>query len=350
MNAILEFLVRHGATVLFAALFLEQLGLPLPAAPWLLAAGALIGAGRMNWVMALATTTLGAMAADLIWFYLGRRKGNRILGLLCRISFEPDSCVRRTQNVFTRYGMRGVLVAKFLPGLGILVPPLAGSSGVSTPRYLLFDGAGSMLYTGCFMLLGVLFSHQLDQVIAALASLGGNALAVVVGLVAVYVGYKYFQRRRLLRELRMARITVDELHQKQEAGERPIILDLRPVSELEQHPSVIRGARHTTLDELERRLDEIPLDREIVLYCSCPNEVSSARLALRLRRKGITRVRPLLGGIDAWRDRNYPLESSSRAPLVLTVDVQGARPGEPMDGLESAGGNPNLEVPSPVER
>ena len=157
------------------------------------------------------------------------------------------------------------------------------------------------------MLLGVLFSHQLDQVIAALASLGGNALAMVVGLVAVYVGYKYFQRRRLLRELRMARITVDELHQMQEAGERPIILDLRPVSELEQHPSVIRGARLTTLDELERRLDEIPLDREIVLYCSCPNEVSSARLALRLRRKGITRVRPLQGGIDAWRDRNYPL-------------------------------------------
>ena len=158
------------------------------------------------------------------------------------------------------------------------------------------------------MLLGVLFTHQLDQVIAALASLGGNALGVVAGLAALYIGYKYFQRHRLLRELRMARITVDELHQKQEAGERPLIIDLRSSEELEHDPSMIRGARHTTLDEMERREQEIPRDRDIILYCSCPNEVSSARMALQLRRKGITRVRPLLGGIDAWRERNYPTE------------------------------------------
>jgi rhodanese-related sulfurtransferase len=131
---------------------------------------------------------------------------------------------------------------------------------------------------------------------------------VVAGLAALYIGYKYFQRHRLLNELRMARITVDELRQKQEAGENPVILDLRSHDELDQNPSLIRGALHMTLDEVQLREQEIPRDREIVLYCSCPNEVSSARAALLLHRKGILRVRPLLGGIDAWRERNYPME------------------------------------------
>src|SRR6185369_569347 len=143
MNETLEFLVRHGAAVLFAAVFVEQMGLPLPAAPWLLAAGALTATDRMNWVVALGAASLGSVLADLIWFYLGRYGGQRVLNLLCRISLEPDSCVRRTQDVFTRYGMRGVIAAKFIPGLSTLAPPLAGHAGVSAPRFLFFDGLGS---------------------------------------------------------------------------------------------------------------------------------------------------------------------------------------------------------------
>jgi membrane protein DedA with SNARE-associated domain/rhodanese-related sulfurtransferase len=308
MNETLEFLVRHGAIVLFAAVFVEEMGVPLPAAPWLLAAGALAGAGKMNGLVALSAAAIGSSLADLIWFYLGRHYGNRVLGLLCRISLEPDSCVRRTQNMFTRYGMKGLVAAKFVPGLGTLAPPLAGSFGVSAPRFLFFDGLGSLLYVGCLILVGILFSHQLEQIIDALAGLGRSALGMVGGLVALYIGYKYFQRHRLLRELRMARITVDELHHKQEAGEHPLILDLRSRVELEDNPSLIRGALHMTMDELQLRQQEIPRDRDIILYCSCPNEVSSAKAALLLHRKGILRVRPLLGGIDAWRERNYPME------------------------------------------
>jgi len=311
MNEILEFVVRHGAAVLFAAVFVEQLGVPLPAAPWLLAAGALAGDGRFNWLAALGVATLGSLLADSIWFYLGRYKGNRVLNLLCRISLEPDSCVRRTQDLFTRFGMRGVIAAKFVPGLSTLAPPLAGVSGVSVPRFFAFDGLGSLLYVGSFLLVGAVFSHQLEQVLAALASLGSGALAVVGGLVAVYLGYKYFQRHRLLKELRMARITVDELHQKLVAGENPLILDLRSLAEIERDPLLIRGARHMTMDEVQTRQEEIPRDRDIVLYCSCPNEASSARLALLLHRQGIVRVRPLQGGIDAWRGRNYPMEAQA---------------------------------------
>src|SRR5438105_4567428 len=250
MNETLEFLVRHGMAVLFAAVFIEQIGVPLPAAPWLLAAGALAGTGKMNWAGALGAAAFGSLLADLIWFYLGRHYGNRVLNLLCRISLVPDSCVRRTQDVFTRYGMRGVVVAKFIPGLSTLAPPLAGSSGVSAPRFFTFDSVGSLLYAGGLILVGVLFSRQLEQVLAAFASLGGGALGIVAGLLALYIGYKYFQRYRLLRELRMARITVDELHQKQESGENLVIVDLRPQSELDQDPSRIRGALHMTLDEV----------------------------------------------------------------------------------------------------
>src|SRR5437870_1371054 len=181
MNETLEFLVRHGATVLFAAVFVEQLGIPLPAAPWLLAGGALAATGRINWFVAITAATLGSLVADLIWFYLGRYRGHQVLSLLCRISLEPDSCVRRTQDLFGRYGMRGVVAAKFIPGLSTLAPPLAGISGIGASRFLFYDGLGSLLYGGSFILVGALFSHQLEQVIDALAGLGSGALGVVVG-------------------------------------------------------------------------------------------------------------------------------------------------------------------------
>jgi len=320
MNATLEFLARHGATVLFAALFVEQIGAPLPALPWLLAAGALAATGKMNWAVALSAATLGSLLADLIWFYLGRYRGQRVLRLLCVISLEPDSCVRRTENLYTRYGMIGVVMAKFIPGLSTLVPPLAGNAGVSTSRFIFFDGLGSLLYGGCFLLVGVLFSHQLEQIISALTGLGRGALGVVAGLAALYIGFKYFQRQRLLSELRMARISVDELYQKQEAGENPFVLDLRSQIEIEQDPSLIRGAMHMTMDEVHHRHQDIPRDRDVILYCSCPNEVSSARIALQLHRKGVSRVRPLLGGIDVWRDRKYPME-----PRVIEATSQNER-------------------------
>jgi membrane protein DedA with SNARE-associated domain/rhodanese-related sulfurtransferase len=313
MNQSVDFLVRHGAAVLFASVFVEQMGVPLPAALWLFAAGALIATRQMPGSIALASATLGSLVADLIWFYLGRSYGQRVLGLLCRISLEPDSCVRRTQNVFTRHGARGLVAAKFIPGLSTLAPPLAGSSGVGTPRFILFDGVGSVLYVGSFMVVGMLFSRQLERVMAAAAALGSGALLVVAALAALYVACKYIQRQRLLRELGTARISVEELRQKVEAGEPLMILDLRSAEEIAAHPGSIRGAIHMDMDEVERRQQEIPRDRDVILYCSCPNEVSSARVALRLQRKGIARVRPLGGGIDAWRERNYPMDLPSVA-------------------------------------
>jgi rhodanese-related sulfurtransferase len=221
-------------------------------------------------------------------------------------------------------------VAKFVPGLSTVAPPLAGMSGVRLGRFLLADGLGSFLYGGSFLFLGYLFSNQIQQLTAALASVGGSVLGVAIGLVALYIGLKFWQRQRILRELRMAKITVTELRQKQYVGEDVVIIDLRPGAELDLDPSLIPGAIHMAVEEVEHRHHEIPRDREVVVYCSCPNEVSSARVALLLHRKGITRVRPLLGGIDAWRDQNYPLEPAARPPKPLVTIPPAAQQNKPL--------------------
>jgi membrane protein DedA with SNARE-associated domain/rhodanese-related sulfurtransferase len=329
MNETTQFLVRHGPLLVFAAVFLDQMGLPLPAVPWLLAAGALSATGKFSLLLWLGITVLASLIADLFWFYLGRHRGHRVLGLLCRISLEPDSCVRRTQNMYTRYGLRGVVVAKFLPGLSTVVPPLAGMAGVKVSRFVLADGLGALLYGGCFILLGYVFSNQIEQIAAALASIGGSAVGLVIGLGMLYIGFKYWQRRRILAELRMARISVAELRRKQDAGEQVVLIDLRPAAELTLDPYLIPGSVHLAVDEVEQRHQEIPRDREVIVYCACPNEESSARVALLLHRRGITRVRPLLGGIDAWRELNYPLEPASRPPKAFPTAPPAAQPDTP---------------------
>jgi len=313
-----QFLVNHGLPLVFVAVFLEQMGLPIPALPLLLAGGALAATGAFNLWLGLLATFVACLIPDLLWFYLGRHRGNQLLAFLCRISLEPDSCVRRTQNVFTRFGLRGLVVAKFIPGMSTVAPPLAGMAGVPVGRFLFFDGCGSLLYGGAPLFAGYLFSNQIDQIVAALAHVGGGALGLMIGLVALYIAYKYWQRWSLLRELRMARITVAELRQKLDDGENPFILDLRSSIELERDPAIIAGAVHVVLDELEARHREFPRDRDIIVYCSCPNEESSARVALLLQRKGFARVRPLLGGIDAWREGHNPLEAWVRTPAIAS--------------------------------
>jgi rhodanese-related sulfurtransferase len=266
---------------------------------------------------------MACLVADAIWFYLGRYRGNQVLGLLCRISLEPDSCVRRTQNVFTKYGLPGVVVAKFIPGMSTVAPPVAGMSKIGAGRFLFVDGIGSALYGVCLLGSGNLFNRQIDQILGALGRIGGSAFTLLITVVVLFIIYKFWQRQRLLNELRMARITASEVREMLKAGQTPVIFDLRSNAAVEEDPVVIQGAIHVGIEEIESRLSELPKDRDIIVYCSCPNEVSSARLALRLKRKGFTRVRPLLGGIDAWREQKYPLEARNKQAGLLNTGVAG---------------------------
>lgn len=268
MHRALEFLIQHGYVVLLAWAFTEQVGIPVPAMPLLLAAGALAGTGHLNFLLALACAGLGAVAADSFWFALGRYKGIKILQILCRISLEPDSCVRRTEGIFAKQGARSLLVAKFLPGLGLVTPPLAGIFHMRLRRFLLFDGLGCLLWAGTFLCLGYVLSGQIEEVAARLASLGGWLLVLLLGAFAGYILYKFLARQRFLRELRIARITVDELKEKLDQGEELVIVDLRHSLDFQALPETIPGAMRIDANELQENNERLPRDREVILYCT----------------------------------------------------------------------------------
>jgi len=194
MNDITEFLMGYGGPVLFAVVFAEQAGLPMPAAPWLLAAGALSASGKLNPVLAVGLTALAAVMADSLWFYVGRRGGPRVLRLFCRLSLSRSSCVGRTKGLFARHGLQALVAAKFLPGLGAVMPPLAGAMGMSTSRFLLFDGLGALSYGTFYVAAGFLFRDQLRQALGVLNHFGFSALLLVLVLVTGYVAFKYARR------------------------------------------------------------------------------------------------------------------------------------------------------------
>ena len=260
-----DFLIRHGYAVLFGWVLLEQLGLPIPAAPLLIAAGALARAGKMNLTFALALALIAVILADLFWYSLGRYRGGRILKLLCRISLEPDSCVRRTENLFVRHGVHSLLVAKFVPGLNTAAPSLAGIFRMPVRRFMIFDSLGALLWVVSVTSLGLIFSDQLEQIALRWS---GWLVAVLAGSLAAYVLGKFIQRRRFIRHLRIARITPKELMDKLRAGETISIVDLRQPMDIEAFPQMIPGALRIAMEEIEERHGEIPRDRDVVLYCS----------------------------------------------------------------------------------
>lgn len=268
MDPAIQFLLRHGYTVLFALVLVEHIGLPLPAIPILLAAGALAGAGHFSFVLALLLAVVAALLSDFVWYQLGRRRGHSILNLLCRISLEPDSCVRRTENVVARHGARALLFAKFVPGLNTAAPSLAGLFRMRLWRFLVFDAGGALIWAGSYTGAGYLFSQQLERLVTYALRFGAGSVVVVVGALAGYIAWKYAERQRFLRELRVARITPDELRRKLHAGKNIVVVDLRHSVDFEAEPSTIPGALHLLPEELDSRHQEIPRDREVVLYCT----------------------------------------------------------------------------------
>lgn len=309
MNEAGGFFMQYGEVVLVAIVFAEQVGLPLPAIPVLLAAGALAGAGKMNLAMVVGLSVMACLAGDLIWYELGRHRGRQALSLLCRISLEPDSCVRRTENFLARHGIRALIWAKFIPGLSTIMPALAGLSRVSGQRFLLYNGLGALLWTVAFAGPGYLFSDQLEAIAAQATRFSSSAVVIIAAALAAYILYKVAHRQWLLRKLRIARISADELKSLLDGGQQALVVDLRGTLDYEADPYTIPGALRMTAEELEQRHQEIPRDRDVILFCACPNEATAAKMALLLRRKGVTKVRPLAGGIDAWRARKFPLEA-----------------------------------------
>jgi membrane protein DedA with SNARE-associated domain len=268
MTGAIDVLVGYGYAVVFAWVFAEQIGLPIPAVPVLLAAGAVAGSGRLSFVLVLAMAAVASLGSDATWYWIGRSGGGRVLGFLCRISLEPDSCVRRTGEVFSRHGARSLLIAKFVPGLSTAAPPLAGITRMGFLRFVVFTGLGGVIWAGVFVGLGWLFSSQLELVASYATRLGSWLGALLAAAVGAYVAWKYIARQRFLRQIRIARITPDELKAKLDAGEDVLVVDVRHRVDFEGEPAIIPGALHLMIEELEARHREIPREREIVLYCT----------------------------------------------------------------------------------
>jgi membrane protein DedA with SNARE-associated domain len=268
MNEVAQFLIQQGYIVLFLWVLFALLGLPVPIAPILLAAGALAGIGKLNFGLVFCFAFLAALLSDQFWYQVGLRRGSKFLSTLCRISLDPDSCVRRTKNIFTRYGAPSLMFAKFIPGIATMAAPLAGIFRMRLIRFLLFDGLGAFVWVGVFVLLGYQFGKELEDFITTHRGMGPwLGLIVPMGL-AAYIAWKYIQRKRFLHRLALARITPEEVKQRLDAGEDLLILDLRSSLEFEAEPHTIPGAFHASFEELDKYHHQVPRDREIILFCT----------------------------------------------------------------------------------
>lgn len=268
MAETLQFVVQHGYSLLFLWVLAEQAGLPIPALPLLLAAGALAGQHQLSFFLVVITAASASLVSDTFWYFFGKRKGAVVLRFLCKIALEPDSCVRRTESTFTRFGWRTLLICKFVPGLNTAAPALSGTAGIELPQFLLFDWLGAALWAGAFAGLGLIFSKQLDLILRTIAQFGSWAFLLAIAGIIAYIGYKMYERGQFIKEVVADRITPAELREKLEAAEPLTIIDLRHPLDLLPDPRTLPGALRISPEELESRNNEITRDGEIVLFCT----------------------------------------------------------------------------------
>jgi membrane protein DedA with SNARE-associated domain/rhodanese-related sulfurtransferase len=314
-HQIVALIAEYGLLLVFLNVLVEQAGLPLPAVPTLVVAGALAATGQLPLWGVLLVALAGCLLSDFAWYAAGRRYGAGVMRTLCRISLSPDSCVKQSELRFQRWRALVLLVAKFVPGLSTVAPPLVGAMGLAPRMFLLFDALGSLLWAGAAVAVGYVFAGGVERVLAAFESTGTLAVQLLGALLAAYILFKWWQRHRLLVALRMARIEVGELAQALRSARPPLVFDVRGAGSRQLDGRAIPGARAFDPLALDSLLADVPRECELVLYCNCPNEVSAARAAQLLIAQGYRRVRPLRGGLDAWVAAGHAVDHLQAAPV-----------------------------------
>jgi membrane protein DedA with SNARE-associated domain/rhodanese-related sulfurtransferase len=311
MQTLLTLIEQYGLWLVFANVLAVQLGAPLPAYPTLIVIGAVSSRGHFNVAQVIAVAVVGSVVADLVWYWAGTRFGRRVLRLMCRISLSPDSCVRQSEDLFDRWGPPSLMFAKFVPGFAAIATSMAGVVRTRLATFAFFDAIGALLWSGLAVALGWVFRDAIDEALEVLVQAGRWALVGIASLLALHVAVKAAQRYRLVRALRMARVSVDELHAMMAAERRPLVVDVR--GHASRRKGRIPGAiwidskafdHSFRAQSLHERVAE-----EVVVYCDCPNEASAAVVAKKLMHVGFRRVRPLAGGLSAWAARGYDIES-----------------------------------------
>ncbi len=302
MPNLFDLLQLYGVLIVFAIVLVEQGGLPIPAFPILIVSGALAVTGGISWVACLVVAVLACLIADYFWFSAGRYYGTRVLRLLCKISLSPDSCVSQTEDKFARYGAKSMIVSKFIPGFNVIASPMSGALGIGTGRFIAFSMTGSILWSGTGIALGAYFHKSVDMVLTFISTMGATALLVLGGLLAVFVLFKYIERVRFRRAMAVERISMDEFAQLIDQGHDPIVIDARSAT-AQQIEEAIPGALLFNACDREGFMAALDKERHIVVYCSCPNDVTATQVARQFLEDGFHKARPLQGGLDAWKAR-----------------------------------------------
>lgn len=328
MPIALAFFVHYAYLILFVWVLAEQLGIPVPSIPVLLTAGTLSATHRIHHSYALAVVLVACILADTLWYGLGRRYGKNVLQLLCRLSFEASTCVSKTEGYFSRRGPVTLLISKFVPGLSTVAAPIAGQTGMPYARFFLWDLAGSILWAETFLLVGRFFGDLAKRSARFFELLGHFAFAIFILMVFGFFAYRLLKQRRFLQQVRSMRLEPAELKGMMDdaaahGNTPPFIVDLRHPLDYLPDPRVLPGALRIGPNEIRQHSEIIPRDRDVVLYCTCPSEETSAKLAMQLHKMGIYRVRPLRGGFDGWKQAGYPLtdyvEDTPHVPSLLPV-------------------------------
>jgi membrane protein DedA with SNARE-associated domain len=268
MDELTGLLAQHGLALVFVNVLLTQSGVPLPAVPMLVVAGAFVAEGQMSLAALLLATTESSLIGDTAWYYAGRRYGYRILNTLCRVAIEPGTCVKQTEDIFERWGAPSLMIAKYVPGFSTVAPPLAGTMQLGFAPFFAYSAVAALLWAGAPIALGVVFSDQVELALEWLESMGTGALAAVAGIALFYVFLKTFERFLLIRFLRMVRIGVPELRAQLAEGAKPLVLDARSAMTRKRDPRKIPGAIAVDIDNPEAAVVDVPPDRDVVVYCS----------------------------------------------------------------------------------
>ena len=322
MPIAIAFFVQHAYEILFAWVLIEQFGIPIPSVPVLITAGTLSATHRIHASWSVAAVLAACILADSTWYFLGRRYGGRVLRLLCRLSLEAGTCVAKTEGYFSRRGPVTLLFAKFVPGLSTVAAPIAGQTGMPFARFLLWDFAGSLLWAETYLLAGRFFGDLAERSTALFHLLSHFAAALFLLMVLGFILYRVWKQREFLSQVREMRLEPEELKEMiddadQSGDAPPFIVDLRHPLDYLPDPRVLPGALRIGPSELEAHQEILPRDRDVVLYCTCPSEETSAKVAKQLHRLGVSRVRPLRGGFDGWKNAGYPLyDYVERDPLA----------------------------------
>jgi hypothetical protein len=268
MEHISALLAQYGLAFVFFNMFLEQVGAPVPAVPTLMVAGALAAGGGPTLSAIVVAAVFGSLLGDLIWYIAGRIYGFRVLQLLCRISISPDSCVRQTEARFMRWGAPSLILAKFVPGFSTVAPPVAGAMHLPFGAFLIYSVIGAVLYAAAAAGVGMFFHREIDWLLGRLEAMGIYAIVIIALALAGFIAFKWWDRKRFFKALRMARMPVPELHDLIDAGGTPLVVDVRSAGARSLDPRRIPGALAVDIEKIDEHLSGLPPDRDIILYCA----------------------------------------------------------------------------------